>query len=479
VGQSIATDVNPLLGAAVGGLRAATGVGAYTTAASNHIVNAGSGAGMNDKLPVRVQSPSETGSMVVSHTEFVSNIYAPDSSGFSKQEYLINPGLESTFKWLASIAGQYKEYELVQCIFSFKSTVSDFQTSHGVVGTISMASEYNVGDKTAVYDTKQELMADVSAVSAKVTNGLCFGIECDPAKLKGGGMEKLVKYIRTKGLRTHQDQEDFDWCRLTVATSDVPQELFNRCLGELHVTYTVKLNRPSIKGLKGGNISQSLWARDDAFSPLKDFTSANGLPLDVSTNSLCVSTANAIDVLLKEEPAAPFTVPLGVSGTLGSGKQTRTVAMYFPAQFEGNIKVKLALHVDDDMQCKAVACLTIPDSQITPIKDINLGLINGSVPGAGIYNQHDSIIFDRDASSTTLSSQVFVEVHLKIQESTSGVDNKICFVFEADKNSGASAEAKIRNQYLVVEEYNADVNEEQTDRPEWVNLNSGDVIVTN
>lgn len=479
VGQSMATDVNPLLGAAVGGLRKATGIGAYSTAASNHIVNAGQGAALNDALPVRVQKPSETGSLVVSHTEFVSNIYAPDSSGFSKQDYLVNPGLESTFKWLASIAGNYKEYELVQCIFSFKSTVSDFQTQHGVVGTICMASEYNVGDKTAQYDTKQELMSDISAVSAKVTNGVCFGVECDPAKLKGGGMAKLVKYIRTKGLRTHQDQEDFDWCRLTVATSDVPSELFNRCLGELHVTYTVKLHRPSIKGLMGANISQSLYSRDDRVPEVVEFTSPSGgaaVALDLSVDSFCEASANAIDLEWKEIDHSQLTQNVVASGNVPAATGMITCCV-FPAQLEGTYKLKIGVHCDNDIDVGGVKILTVPGSQITAIKDINLGLVQGAVVPSR-QNAHDAIAFDRDATSGGSSSQVWVEVHIRVQESIAGVDNVVGIQFGATKKSGATAEAKIKNQYVCIEEYNTDCNEEDTGRPEWVNRQDKTPIIT-
>jgi hypothetical protein len=330
-----------------------------------------------------------------------------------------------------------------------------------------MASEYNVGDKTAQYDTKQELMSDISAVSSKVTNGLCFGVECDPAKLKGGGLKKLTKYIRTKGLKLHQDQEDFDWCRLTVATSDVPSELFNRCLGELHVTYTVKMHRPSIKGLKGGNITQALFSRDARIAPTTEFSGSGGLTFDLSPESLCRATTNSFAPELIKKQIADLPAIVMTSGSTPAGGPTEAFCMVFPAQMEGTFKVRLALHCDSDVDVQGCAILSVIGSQVSAIRDINLGLLNGVVvPGSP--NKHDSIIFDRDASSGGLSSQAAVEFHIRVTESIAGVDNIVGIVLHGTKKSGAPAEALILNQYLSIEEYNTDVNEEVTGRPEWV-----------
>ena len=474
--QAAATAYNPLLGAGVGALRKATGIGSYSTASSNHIVNAGKGAGMNDSLPVRVQPPSETGAMVVSHTEFVSNVYAPSTNQFSKQVYDINPGLETTFKWLSSIAGQYKEYELVQCIFSFKSTVSDMQTTNGVLGKVMMASEYNVGDKTAVYNTSQELLNDIGSVSAKITNGLVFGIECDPAKLKDGGNAKCIKYIRTKGIRQHQDVSDFDWARLTIATSDVPPVLYNQCIGELHVTYTVKMHRPTIKGLMGGNISQSLYCRDDTQPSSIEFSGPGGLAIDTSITALAESTSNMIDLKLGNPvvlESANYQVLERFGAPSGVDDQLAVIPIIFPAQVEGTYKVKLVIRLDGPLNSPPISGLNLwKNGNVSAIRDVPTGLHYGMPPNATVANAHSCIIADRFYGNALIS----VEAHVRVQEATGGVDNLIAFQFSSPVQD---PNPRIVNQYLSIQEYNSEFNEEDTGRPEWVNVQSKQKLITN
>lgn len=482
--QAAATDISPLLGAGVGVLRKASGIGSYSTASSNHIVNAGKGSGMNDNLPVRVQAPTETGAMVVSHTEFVSNVYAPSSSEFSKQVYDVNPGLENTFKWLSSIAGQYKEYELVQCIFSFKSTVSDMQTANGVIGKVMMASEYNVGDKTARYDTAQELMADIGSVSAKLTNGLVFGIECDPSKLKDGGQKKCIKYVRTRGLRQHQDIQDFDWARLTVATSDVPQILFDQCIGELHVTYTVKLCRPTIKGLMGGNISQSVYCRDDTKDVQTNFTGNGGLSLDTSASSLCESTSNMIDIKLGD-PVVLESSDYHILETFGdmespafaANRQLSVVPIIWPAQLEGTYKVTLCLRLelaDGTGANPGIDGVRLwKQGNVNIIQDMPTGVSAGYDPAPNAPpNIHSGLMTDRFFSNQL----IIVEAHVRVQESTGGVDNLIGIQFSSAV--GEVGMAFIASQYLSIQEYNSEFNEEDTGRPEWVNVQTKQKILT-
>lgn len=479
--QTAATAYNPLLGMGVGALRKATGIGPYSTASSNHIVNAGKGTSMNDNLPVRVQEPSETGKMIVSHTEFVSNVYAPSSNQFSKQVYDVNPGLESTFKWLSSIAGQYKEYSLTQCIFSFKSTVSDMQTTNGVIGKVMMGSEYNVGDKTATYDTAQELMADIGSVSNKITNGLVFGIECDPDKLKEGGSKKLIKYVRTRGLRQHQNIEDFDWARLTIATSDVPQILFDQCIGELHVTYTLELMRPTIKGLMGGNISQSLFCRDDTVASSVAFCGNGGLAIDTTSASLCESTSNMIDIKLGN-PTILESSNYQVLETFGTvdpiinpaNCQLSVIPIIFPAQVEGTYKVKLVIRLDNP------GGGTVPldgvklwkKGNVHAIRDVPTGLLSGAQPPPiSSPNIHCSLIAGDPYGYLLIS----VEAHVRVQEATGGSDNLVAFQFScADQDPNPT----IGNQYISVSEYNVEFNEEATGRPEWVNVQSKQKILT-
>lgn len=261
VGQSIATDINPLLGAAVGGLRKATGIGQYSCGtnqtpaevASNHIVNKGAGANLHGGV-MRFSLPTETGDVTLSHTEFVSKLYGPTSSDFQNDHYDLNPGLQRAFQWLSSIAGNFTTYEFIQLGFTFKSTVSEFTTTTGTVGTLNFAVQYDFHEEP--FQTFQAMSADISFTSVPTTKGLVVGIECDPKKLP---LNPGKRFVRIAGLRPEQNQQDFDHARLNVATDGFPDVLFNQPIGELWVSYTVVFRRPNLDAMVGHDISQDLF----------------------------------------------------------------------------------------------------------------------------------------------------------------------------------------------------------------------------
>ena len=125
---------------------------------------------------------SDTGAIILSHREFVGNVYGPSAGkDFEVQAFTLNPGLEDTFPWLAQIAGNYEEYQMMQLMFSFKSTVSNFQTSTGVTGTVLSATQYDTNQR--LFEDKKTIMETHGATSCKATQNLVAGVECDPTKL--------------------------------------------------------------------------------------------------------------------------------------------------------------------------------------------------------------------------------------------------------------------------------------------------------
>lgn len=250
------SEANPLLGAGFNAVRTlATGKGNYT--ASNNIVHNADAQGSGDGI-MRFSSPTETGDLEICHTEFVSNIYAGGDSSFQQTLFDINPGIESTFNWGSSIAANFKEYELMQCAFSYKSSISDFQTSSGTVGTVLAAVQYNPQEEP--FDSQQAMMASVSAVSAKSTKNIFVGVECDPKLLPGGAGSK---FVRVGGLKPTDQIQEYDQGRFSLATHNFPPALYNQCIGELWVSYRVRLRRPTIAAAEGQTITRSSYGVAD------------------------------------------------------------------------------------------------------------------------------------------------------------------------------------------------------------------------
>jgi hypothetical protein len=240
-------------GGVVGGLgqiSGALGIGDYQTGemvVNNDIVNGGAGQGIPEFNP----GPNE---IMVSHKEYVCDIFGPETAGtFQNQTFGLNPGLASTFPWLAQIAANYDEYTFVQMIFTFRSTVTDFVAANGQVGSIIMATQYNANDTP--FASKQDAMEYDGAVSGKCSEKILHGVECDPAKLSGSP----GKYTRAGPAPPGEDLKTYDAGTLNVSVSNTPEPFSNQALGELWVSYTVHLRKPKFFVTRGQNILKDVF----------------------------------------------------------------------------------------------------------------------------------------------------------------------------------------------------------------------------
>lgn len=238
------------LGSAFGALRKATGIGDYNIA--SNVLVAGNPTGA---MPGTFEAPSfteitDTGGIIISHREFIGNVYGPATGvGFKTKTYDINPGVETTFPWLSQLAANYEDYSVKQLIFSFKSTVSNFQTTTGVTGTVLSATQHDM--YRPGFEDKSEIMQTFGSVSCKATDCQVAGVECDPKKMSGDP----IRHIRVAELPTGRDPKEYDWGRFTLALADFPAELANANIGEIWVSYTVELLRPRVFTGQGNAIT--------------------------------------------------------------------------------------------------------------------------------------------------------------------------------------------------------------------------------
>ena len=152
------------------------GRGEYTM--SNELMS-----GSANSPPMFQSAGDEAGALLISHREYVGDIFAPPAATvdeFTIQAFPLNPGLEQTFPWLSQIAQNYEEYELKQCVFEFVSTVQDINSTNGQVGTIITATQYNPSQPD--FRDKPAMAAYAHSVSGKSTDNQTHGVECDPQK---------------------------------------------------------------------------------------------------------------------------------------------------------------------------------------------------------------------------------------------------------------------------------------------------------
>ncbi len=222
-----------------------TGRGAYE---ANSLVAGG------DPAVTYGAANDETGSIIVSNREYVTDVYGPSSTRFTNNGVYINPGLQQNFPWLSQVAANYEEYEFIQLLFIYKATIDiGNANTTGQSGSIMMACDYNPSH--SAFESKEQMMQYHGAVSGKATDDIVCGVECDPTK-----NPTLASYIRTIPVPYGEDPKTYDFGLFQFALNNIPLAMQNQQLGELWVEYTCKLKVPKLAVNRGNTIQMDLFA---------------------------------------------------------------------------------------------------------------------------------------------------------------------------------------------------------------------------
>lgn len=222
--------IGKFLGGKLGHLiETVTGFGDYQVE-SNSILDGGMG------VP-QIENSLNKGSTIVRHREFIGNVLSTVS--FTVQSYLIQPGLNSTFPWLAQMANSYEQYRLRGMLFEYVSTSSDALLSAATstaLGTVIMMTDYDVAD--APPTSKRQMLNAEFACSTKPSLTAIHPIEC-ARKLSA----QDILYTRGAiAVPTNFDQRLYDFARFNIATEGM--QAAGGVLGELWVTYEIELLKP-------------------------------------------------------------------------------------------------------------------------------------------------------------------------------------------------------------------------------------------
>lgn len=180
----------------------------------------------------------ETGDITITHREFVQAI-TPTSAGFQTQFFQqLNPGLTGFAPWLSQIAQYFEEYEMIQCVFEFKSLVTEGNST--AAGEVIMATQYNPMNSAFVSQANMENYD--FAKSCKMTDTMAHGVECDPSK-RGGS---TTEYVRTGPVPIGQDGKSYDLAVTQLATVGAQPNL---TIGNLYIYYKIRLSKAKVLSL--------------------------------------------------------------------------------------------------------------------------------------------------------------------------------------------------------------------------------------
>lgn len=204
------------------------------------------------RQPISVnQGADRTGDIYIQQTEFIGNLTATKSSAgssdFKMETYEINPGNKTLFPFLSQIAQNYELYEWVGLMVAFKPTTGEGGESNQL-GKVVITTNYDPNCRD--FANSLEMQNYDYASSGKPSQTIIHGIETAP-----GSRATRMLYVRDE-LESSKDKEFTDVGKLFVATEGIhiAQGGSNVILGELHVTYKIRLSRAKLYAHIGSGI---------------------------------------------------------------------------------------------------------------------------------------------------------------------------------------------------------------------------------
>lgn len=185
----------------------------------------------------------------ISHAEYIGPVAG--SVAYAVTAYSINPGLLSSFPWLATLAGNYESYRFIKLKYCFRTLVGS-----STAGTIAMAIDYDAAD-AAPASLMQLYQYNGSRDSQVWAAETCLIAD-------GPDMHKLPQnYVRQGILAANQDIKTYDIGTFYIATQDMAGA---SAIGRLWVEYELELITPqaqvsgislSAKVVSGGTVDKA------------------------------------------------------------------------------------------------------------------------------------------------------------------------------------------------------------------------------
>jgi hypothetical protein len=235
------------------------------------------------------------------------------------------------------MAKNFTFYQMVGCVFHFETLLDGaaLQSETGQVGSIYMHSFAD--SKSADFASSGEFEHQDYVNSAKITQGLTCGVECDPKMLSGLDNSGYNK-IRFSSV-SESDINEYDQGRVQIALDGLNPALAGRVIGKLRVSYKVELIKNQLVTAIGRGTESDIWSRTDTgLSPVIDnvrtsfFGSYDGeerLMLSHPTNNL------------------GCTYKTAVPSTINHGDVTE---LRFPENLEGFFKVSIRINVKSETE---------------------------------------------------------------------------------------------------------------------------------
>lgn len=306
IGNHIAPGIGGMVGTAAA--NAFLGEGEYETdnpmnveepaIKYNNLINHGSVQTKGNAIIT--SAGDETGDLIFEHNEYIHDLTSRSNDFHTLERFEINPGVFTSFPLLSQFAQHFEEYDFIQCIFEFKSLVTNGNST--AAGSVMLCPNYNASNPNL--PDKRSIENASGSVSGKVTGSLFCGIECANDKTAYGG----IKYVRTVDIDS-AGRRMYDLGFLQIATQGVPQGL---AIGELWCRYKVRLSKMKVGALKipsvGSGVSLRCIGGPPYVNSLLNVMPFNNLPAFAHTPTMPNVPAGGTFTLLAGDDIASISL---------------------------------------------------------------------------------------------------------------------------------------------------------------------------
>lgn len=191
------------------------------------------------RLP-EVTNLSGNGGTIIRFQEYLGDVITSATPGaFKIETFLLNAANERTFPWLSQIAANYDQFEIQGILFNFRSTSGNaLNSTNTALGTVMFATQYDTVDTP--FTSKTEMLNYEFSTSSVPSQDQTHMIECDPHQTP-------LPLLFTEDAEINPPNTDprlYFLGRTAIATTGFQGASVN--IGELHVTYQVKLLKPKL-----------------------------------------------------------------------------------------------------------------------------------------------------------------------------------------------------------------------------------------
>lgn len=320
---------------------------------------------LNGRLP-EFKNRSEGGGTVIRFQEYLGDIISSSVAGqFNIQEFDINPALSQTFPWLSQIAMNYEQYSFEGLVFCFKSTSADsLNSTNTALGTVIMATNYDSSDPA--FASKGEMMNYEFSSSCKPSETCLHMIECAP---KQSVLSEL--YTRPGTVPSGDDQRMYDLGKFQIATTGLQGTSVS--IGELHVTYQVRLLKPKLFVSIGEEIN-FYHATNANYSSASPLGTANTIAA-YSGNNLSVTVAPTTITFPLQNVVQNYRIEFNWIGSVASAGVAYPVFTVTNGTLDDNLGAPQAALAGSTIMMYAISLKTTGNSTVPVL----------TLSGAGVF----------------------------------------------------------------------------------------------